>query len=79
MADVTKKIKNIRTQYQREKRKSQQRKSGQGTDDVYVPTWPHFPRLKFLNEFLTAKQTTSNLKVKAKFACEYVLSTVTHF
>uniref|UniRef100_A0A1X7TNN0 MADF domain-containing protein n=1 Tax=Amphimedon queenslandica TaxID=400682 RepID=A0A1X7TNN0_AMPQE len=37
--DVTKKIKNIRTQYICEQQNVTQRKTGEGADDVYVAKW----------------------------------------
>ena len=33
-------------------------------DHVYVSKWPHFVKLKFLDDFITAKQSVSNFKVK---------------
>ena len=63
MAVVTKKIKNLRTQYKRERQKTRKTKTGTGTDDVYVSKWQYLDRLRFLEDHLTVKQTTSNLKV----------------
>lgn len=54
--DVTKKLKNIRTQYVRERQKATKRKTGEGIDDVYVCKWPHYEYLKFLDDFVTPKR-----------------------
>ena len=32
------------------------RKSGDGLDDVYICKWQHFDKLKFLDDFISAKQ-----------------------
>ena len=61
---MQKQIKSIRTQYTRDKQKVGKRKSGDGLDDVYVSKWPHFVKLKFLDDFITAKPSASNFKVK---------------
>ena len=60
--DVTKKIKNIRTQYTCERQKAAVKKSGSGLDDVYISKWPHFNKLRFLDEFVVAKKSTTNLQ-----------------
>ena len=62
--EVTKKIRNMRTQYSRERQKFKKRPTGTGTDDVYKPKWPHFDQLKFLDDFITPKKTISNLEVR---------------
>ena len=53
----------------REKRATLSLKSGQGTDDVYNVKWPYYKLLKFLDKYtiVTAKATTSNLKVSLNF------------
>ena len=61
--DVSKKIKNLRTQYTRERQKKKKRKTGQGADEVYVSKWPYFERLRFVDEFVAPKKSTSNLQV----------------
>ena len=62
-AEVQKKIRSVRTQYGRERQKVSKQKSGDGLDDVYVSKWLHFEKLKFLDDFITAKQSVSNFKV----------------
>ena len=57
------KIKSIRAQYTREKQKSSKVKTGTGTDEVYVSKWPH---LEFLDDFIIAKKSISNLSVVSK-------------
>ena len=42
---------------------SSKNKSGSGADQVKKPTWPCFNSLSFLNESLTACQSTSNLNL----------------
>ena len=65
--EVKKKIASIRTNYTRERGKVKS-KSGDGAEDVYVPKWVHFKRFSFLDDFITAKQSISNLqKVKIMF------------
>ena len=60
------KIKSIRAQYTREKQKSSKVKTGTGTDEVYVSKWPHLEQLKFLDDFIIAKKSISNLSVVSK-------------
>ena len=61
--EVQRKIKSIRTQYGRERQKVVKRKSGDGLNDVYISKWPHFDKLQFLADFVTAKRSVSNFKV----------------
>ena len=60
---MSKKIKNLRTQYTRERQKKNKEKSGQGADDVYVSKWPYLERLRFLDEFVAPKKSISNIQV----------------
>ena len=56
--DVQRKVKNLRSQYTRERRMSRS-KTGQGTaDDVYVSKWQYLDAMSFIEEFVTARQTT---------------------
>jgi hypothetical protein len=59
--DITKKWKNIRTIYSRERAKIKD-KSGDGVDDVYVPKWVFFKKLEFLRDFVSARTSISNLQ-----------------
>ena len=60
--EIEKKLRNICTQYTREKQKTKKTKSGDGADDIYESKWPHFKCLQFLDEFVTAKNSRSNLR-----------------
>ncbi|KAL5510402.1 hypothetical protein EMCRGX_G005940 [Ephydatia muelleri] len=53
-------------QYTREKQKSSKVKTGTGTDEVYVSKWPHLEQLKFLDDFIIAKKSISNLLVTCR-------------
>ena len=66
MKEVDKKIWNIRTQYTREKGKMRKSKSGDGADDIYISKWQHYKQLSFLDAFVTAKSSRSNLQVNLK-------------
>ena len=55
------KIKSVRAQYTREKQKSTKMKTGTGVDEAYVSKWPHLEQLKFLDDFIVAKKSISNL------------------
>ena len=68
--DVTKKIKNIRTQYKRERRKIVDRKTGEGADEVYVSKWPPYNSLRFLDDIdVLPKPSILNLEVSKFHAC----------
>ena len=58
------KVKNIRTVYTRERKKTRKKKTGQGLNEVYISKYPHFDQLQFfLDDFVTAKSSISNIKV----------------
>ena len=59
--EVKTKIKSIRAQYIREKKKSTKLKTGTGANEVYVSKWPHLEQLKFLDDFIIAKKSISYL------------------
>ena len=61
--DISKKIKSIRTQYTRQRTKCRKTPTGTGSNVVYKPSWVHFDKLLFLEDFVTSKSTISNLKV----------------
>ena len=44
-------------------KKQKKTKSGDGADDVYASKWVYFGRLKFLDDYITAKRSRSNLQV----------------
>eukprot|EP00731_Ephydatia_muelleri_P036605 Em0288g4a len=74
--EVKAKIKSIRAQYTREKQKSSKVKTGTGTDEVYVSKWPHLEQLKFLDDFIIAKKSISNLSVNLSSGCCLVAQVV---
>eukprot|EP00731_Ephydatia_muelleri_P033192 Em0026g12a len=74
--EVKAKIKSIRAQYTREKQKSSKVKTGTGTDEVYVSKWPHLEQLKFLDDFIIAKKSISNLLVNLSSGCCLVAQVV---
>ena len=77
--EVQKKIKRIRVQYTRERQKTRKRKSGDGADDIYTFKWVHFHRLRFLDDFITAKQSVSNYrKVQYIHSYNVVYRTFSH-
>ena len=49
------------------KTKKKKQKSGKGADDVTEPKWVYFKRLQFLDDFITAKNSRSNLQVLHTF------------
>ena len=61
--EVKEKIKGLRSQYGREKKKEKKRKTGDGADDIYKSSWVHFSRLKFLDDFVSTESSRSNLEV----------------
>ena len=63
VGEIDKKIKNIRTQYIRERGRRRKSKSGQGVKDVYEPKWAYFKSLQLLDDFVVGKQSHSNLQV----------------
>ena len=76
--EVEKKLKSIRSQYNREKQKTKKRKTGQGLDEVYVSKWAHFGRLKFLDEYLSPRSSQSNLPEVRQFTYIYTHCNTSH-
>ncbi len=60
---VEKKWRSLRTQYSRERAKMKKRKSGDGLDDVYETTWQYYNQLLFVDDYVSPKESHSNLKV----------------
>lgn len=59
---VKKKINSLRATYLLEKKKIfDSRRTGTGTDDLYIPTVPWFDEMVFLNDVIIPRKTTSNL------------------
>ena len=68
LADIIKaKLKSIRTIYTRERQKTTKRKTGSGLNEVFVSKFRHYDRLQFLNDFVGAKRSISNIKVSNNF------------
>lgn len=57
--EVSSKFHALRTQFNREKGKEKQSKSGSGTSDVYTSKWEYFSCLKFLSVGTTPGETIS--------------------
>ena len=59
------KLKNIRTQYTRERQKMKKKPpTGTGVADMYTCKWVHFKSLHFLDDFVAPRGTQTNMKVK---------------
>ena len=63
--NVSKKMASLRTYYcqLRSQYKSAKTKSSSGTGDIKKPTWPFFNSLKFLDDNLTVKGTSSGINL----------------
>nr|CAI5869348.1 unnamed protein product [Callosobruchus analis] len=46
-------------------KKIKKKKSGAGTNEIYVSNWPYFSALKFLLPALTANQTQSSISTQS--------------
>lgn len=57
--EISSKIHALRTQFNREKNKEKQSKSGSGTDELYTTKWEYFSSLKFLSVGTAAGETIS--------------------
>ena len=66
MKESEKKLKSIRAQYSREKKKTKNRKTGTCVDNMYVSKWTFYKRLEFLDVYINPKASLSNLKVLSK-------------
>ena len=59
-----KKVANLRTYFAKELGKTRSSVcSGMGQDEVYTSKWPHFQRLRFLDDQVTPRKGRSNLTV----------------
>ena len=63
--NVSQKMASLRSYYcqLRSQYKSAKTKSGSGTADIKKPTWPFFDSLKFLDDNLTVKGTSSSINL----------------
>ena len=66
-AQITEKIKSLRSYYGTENRKEKVSKaSGTGTSDVYVSSWRFTDDLDFLNDNLLPKKSYSNIDLETE-------------
>ena len=66
-------MKNLRTQYTRERQKTKKTKSGTGADETYISKWPYLEALRFLDEFVAPKKSTSNLQVIHMYSTMFLI------
>ncbi|KAJ8942302.1 hypothetical protein NQ314_010098 [Rhamnusium bicolor] len=59
--EITRKLHNLRSQFMQEVKKLKIKKSGAGTDEVYISNWPYFSALKFMQRSVDNTETTDNL------------------
>jgi len=59
--EITRKIHNLRNQFNSEFKKTTKKKSGQGLDELYTSKWPYFKSLLFLQKGLICRSTTGNI------------------
>lgn len=71
--EIEKKWRSLRAQFNREKQNKRKRKSGDGADDLYQIKWAHFEHLKFIDDYVTPKNSQSNLQVN-NYKNEYYLT-----
>ena len=57
------KYQNLRTYFVKEFKKTQSTRSGDGTSEVYKPTWPYFESLLFLAPTVELRETESTIRV----------------
>lgn len=60
--DTKNKLKNLRTQYTREKLKASRKLSETGTNEPTSIRWTHFDKLKFLDEFVSSKSLGAKVR-----------------
>ncbi|XP_076664793.1 uncharacterized protein LOC143367058 [Andrena cerasifolii] len=61
-SEISRKLHNLRTQFNQELRKTVYKKSGAGTDTTYESTWKNFGALKFLSYGHSNPPTIDNLE-----------------
>jgi len=59
--EITRKIHNLRNQFNSEFKKTTKKKSGQGSDELYTSKWLYFKSLLFLQKGLICRSTTGNI------------------
>lgn len=76
--EITRKIHNLRNQFNTELKKINSKKSGQGSDDNYETKWPYFKNLLFIKTSLQTRQTTGNMVSTYVIFCKYVVLWATY-
>lgn len=59
--EISRKIHNLRNQFNNELKKVSKKKSGQGTDDLYTSKWPYYKYLLFLQSGLICRSSIGNI------------------
>jgi len=63
-AEISKKLKYLRSQFGDELKKASETRSGMSTDEVYIVRWKYFEALGFLRRHvITRSATTTNLEL----------------
>lgn len=72
-SEVERKIKNITSHFYREKKKTEVKKSGSGTEDIYKSKWFAYSHLEFLKDRNTPRSTqeTENISTQVSFILFY--------
>lgn len=59
--EISRKLHNLRSQFMQEVKKLKIKKSGSGTDEIFISTWLYFSALKFIQCSVDNSDTTDNL------------------
>ncbi|KAF2901330.1 hypothetical protein ILUMI_04856 [Ignelater luminosus] len=59
--EISRKLHNLGSQFMQEVKKLKIKKSGSGTDEIFISTWPYFSALKFIQRSVDNSDTTDNL------------------
>ena len=75
VADVKKKIHNLRSQYLTNLKLVERSKtSGKSTDEVFVPRWPYYTAMKFLYTYVSPRETINSNEVEVSVLTFFFLS-----
>ena len=64
--EITRKIHNLMNQFNSELKKATKKKSGDGTDELYISKWPYFNSLLFLQGGSICRSAVGNTITKVK-------------
>ena len=64
--EITRKIHNLRNQFNSELKKATKKKSGDGTDELYISKWPYLNSLIFLQGGSICRSAVGNIISKVK-------------